>query len=79
MRGFYLTMGFICGACATAPLSQVIEYTLHSEPKRLVAENGKGIDLIEADGFKCLAEDDLRSIKRYIVDIEQQLIACEKK
>jgi len=79
MTTFYLATGFVIGACATAPLSQIIEYTLNPISHTLIAENGKVTNVGETDNMKCFQSEDLKSMKRYIVDIERQLIECQKK
>jgi len=78
MRYVYIALGFIIGACVSRPMSDVIEYQLDSLEHVLRPERGEPIHVGATEGYRCFSSDGLKSIKRYIVDLEQQVIECQK-
>jgi len=78
MRYVYLALGFIIGACVSRPMSDVIEYQLDSIEHVLRPERGEPIHVGATEGYRCFSSDGLKSIKRYIVDLEHQVIECQK-
>lgn len=83
MKYAFLAIGFIIGACATILHSDVKEYTVNTTLPTVVFLEAEGTDvrnnisITEAGGMKCYKPEDNRAIKRYIVDLEQQIIECQ--
>lgn len=85
MKYAFLAIGFIIGACATVLHSDVKEYTVNATLPSVVFLEAEGNDvrnnipIAEAGGMKCFKPEDNRAVKRYIVDLESQIIECEQK
>lgn len=85
MKYWCLAIGFVIGACATKLHSDVKEYTVNTTLPSVIFLEAEGTDvrnnipIAEASGMKCFKADDNRAVKRYIVDVEQQLIECQSK
>jgi len=85
VKHFYLAIGFVMGACATVLHSDVKEYTINATLPTAVFLQAEGTDvrknvpISDADGYKCFTDASNRAVKRYIVDVEQQLIECQAK
>jgi len=84
MKQIFLLIGFVVGACATEMASSVKEYTINATLPTVVFLQADGSDvrnnipIAEADGMKCYTPEANRTIKRYIVDLESQVIECQK-
>jgi len=79
MRYVYIALGFVIGACVTRPMSDdVVEYQLDSLEHVLRPEKGEPIHVGATEGYKCFSSDGLKSIKRYIVDLEEQVKQCQR-